>query len=182
MCVLKIQRRWRAVRVARAVKKEYLLTRAAIILQARWRGLATRRWFVASRRAAIVIQSYYRMKIEARKYKTIKYATLIIQTYWRAYIIGKHQRLRYLSLHRTAIMLQRRYRQRKIENEEFYRQRQEDIAMKIRNECGEAMQDIQNVPTGLAIPDSDYWKETINNLRNCNNVGTLVVSLALLGK
>lgn len=182
ICVLKIQRRWRAVRVARAVKKEYLLTRAAIILQARWRGLATRRWFVASRRAAIVIQSYYRMKIEARKYKTIKYATLIIQTYWRAYIIGKHQRLRYLSLHRTAIMLQRRYRQRKIENEEFYRQRQEDIAMKIRNECGEAMQDIQNVPTGLAIPDSDYWKETINNLRNCNNVGTLVVSLALLGK
>ncbi|EFN67743.1 Protein abnormal spindle [Camponotus floridanus] len=180
MCVLKIQRRWRAMRVARGVKKEYLLTRAAIILQARWRGLATRRWFITSRRAAIVIQSYYRMKIEERKYKTIKYATLIIQTYWRAYIIGKHQRLRYLSLRRTAIMLQRRYRQRKIENEEFYRQRQEDFAMKIRNECEEAMQDIQNVPTGLAIPDSDYWKETINNLRNCNNVGTLVVSLALL--
>lgn len=179
--VLKIQRRWRAIRVAHAVKKEYLRTRAAIILQAHWRALATRRRFVASRRAAIIIQSYYRMKIAARKYKTIKYAVLTIQTYWRAYIIGIHQRLHYLSLRRTVITLQRRYRQKKIENEEF-RQQQEDIAMKIRNECGEAMQDIQDVTTRLAVPDSDYWKEIINNLRNCNNVGTLIASLSLLGK
>lgn len=182
--VMKVQRRWRAIRVTRAVKKEYLylLTRAAIILQTRWRTLAMRRRFVASRRAAIVIQSYYRMKIAARRYETIKYAALIIQTYWRAYIIGRHQRLRYLSLRDAAITLQRRYRQRKIENEELCRQRQEDIATKIQNECEGAIQmDIQDFTTKLAIPDSDYWKEIIDNLRNCNNVGTILTSLALLG-
>ncbi|KAL6426055.1 hypothetical protein ACFW04_008971 [Cataglyphis niger] len=181
VCVLKVQRKWRAIRVTRATRREYLLTRAAIVLQTHWRTVTTRRQFVASRRAAIVIQSYCRMRIAVRKYETVKYAALIIQTYWRAYIIGRREKLRYLSLRRTVIMLQRRYRQRRVEREESRRQWQEDIATKIRNECGEAMQmDLQDVTTRLAIPDSDYWKEMINNLRNCNNVGTLITCLSSL--
>lgn len=183
VCVLKVQRRWRAIRIARSARRKYLLTRAAIVLQARWRAVMARRQFVASRRAAIVIQSYYRMRIAIRKYETVKYAALIIQTYWRACIIGRREKLRYLSLRRTVIMLQRRYRQKRVEREESRRQWQEDIATKIRNECGEAMQmDLQDVTTRLAIPDSDYWKEMINNLRNCNNVGTLITCLSSLGR
>ncbi|KMR01322.1 protein abnormal spindle [Lasius niger] len=66
---------------------------------------------------------------------------------------------------------------RKIEREELRRQWQEDIATKIRNECGEAMQMHLQDTTRLAIPDSDYWKEMIVNLRNCDNVGTLIACL-----
>lgn len=185
VCVLNVQRRWRATRVARLARKKYQLTQAAIILQTRWRTLTARRRFVASRRAATIIQSYYRMRLAVRRYETIKYATLIIQSYWRAYVVGRQERLRYLSLRRTIIALQRRFRQRRLEREELHRQWQEDIAMRIRNELhGEAtMQvDLQDVTTRLAIPDSDYWKEMIDNLRNCNNVGTLITCLNSLGR
>ncbi|XP_072745833.1 uncharacterized protein [Anoplolepis gracilipes] len=177
ICVLKVQRKWRETRAARITRREQLLTRAAIVLQTHWRALVTRRQFVASRQATIVIQSYYKMRIAVQRYETIKYATLIIQSYWRAYIIGRHERLRYLSLRRKVIMLQRRYRQRKVEREKLHRQWEEDIVTKIRNECGEAMRTNLQDATRLAIPNSDYWKEIINNLRNCSNVGTLIICL-----
>lgn len=182
--VLRIQRRWRAIRATRAARKEQLLTRAVVFVQARWRTLTARRQFVASRRAAIIIQSYYKMHIAKRRYGAVKYAASIIQTYWRAYIAGKRERVRYLSLRRASIVVQRRYRQKRIEREELRQRQQEDItliATKIQDECGEAIYVDRDVTTKLALPDSDYWQEKISVLRNCNSVGILLTCLSSLG-
>ncbi|XP_029164721.1 abnormal spindle-like microcephaly-associated protein homolog isoform X2 [Nylanderia fulva] len=181
-CVVNVQRRWRAMRATRLARREHQLTRAAVILQRHWRTLMTRRRFVASRQATITIQSYYRTRLAVQRYETVKYATVIIQDYWRAYVLGRQERLRYLSLRRGVVALQRRFKQRRLEREELHRKWQQDIAMKIQNELsGEAVQvDLQDVTTRLAIPDSDYWKEMIDSLRNCNNVGTLITCLSSL--
>ncbi|XP_011883068.1 PREDICTED: protein abnormal spindle [Vollenhovia emeryi] len=175
--VVRIQRGWRARRAAKRMRS---LTRAAIVVQARWRAVTARRRFVASRQAAIVIQSYYRMRVARRRYETRKYAALIIQVYWRAYVAGRREKLRYLSLRWATITLQRRYRQKRMEDEEqYWRQQNESIARKIRDECGEAIQG-QELTAKLALPDSDYWRETIDGLRDCRSVGTLLTCLSSL--
>ncbi|KYN16622.1 PREDICTED: protein abnormal spindle [Trachymyrmex cornetzi] len=171
--VLEMQRRWRAKKVTRIMRREYLLTRATIVVQARWRALTARKRFVALRQATIVIQSCYRMKIAIRRYEASKYAAMVIQAYWRAYIVGREERLRYLSLYQATIMLQRRYKRKKIERE--LQCHVNDIALlatKIQDECGET---IQAITTKLA--SSDYWQKKINVLRSCNSVGMLLTCL-----
>jgi len=173
-----MQRRWRAKKAARTMRREYLLTRAAIIVQARWRVLTARKRFIALRQATIVIQSRYRMKVAIRRYEASKYAAMVIQAYWRAYIVGREERLRYLSLRQATIMLQRCYKRKKIERE--VQCHVNDIALlatKIQDECGET---IQMITTKLA--SSDYWQKKINVLRSCNSVGMLLTCLYSLGK
>jgi len=179
-CVLKMQRRWRTIRAAR---KEQLLTSA--VVQVHWGALTTRRQFVASHRAAIIIQSFYKMQIAKRRYETVKHAALIIQTYWHAYIASKYERMRYLSLRQATILVQRRYRQKRLEREELCRRQQEEItsiATKIQDECGHAIHVDKDVTTKLALPDSDYWQEMISVLRSCNSVGMLLTCLSSLGE
>ncbi|XP_018308741.1 protein abnormal spindle isoform X2 [Mycetomoellerius zeteki] len=173
--VLKMQKRWRAKKAARTMKREYLLIRATIVVQTRWRVLTARKRFVALRQATIVIQSCYRMKIAMRRYEANKYAAMVIQAYWRAYIIGRQERLHYQSLCQATIMLQRRYKRKRIERK--VQCHVNDVALlatKIRDECGET---IQVVTTKLALSSSDYWQKKINVLRNCNSVGMLLTCL-----
>ncbi|XP_012059780.1 PREDICTED: protein abnormal spindle [Atta cephalotes] len=171
--VLEMQRRWRAKKAARIMRREYLLTRAVIVVQARWRVLTARKRFVALRQATIVIQSCYRMKVAIRRYEASKYAAMVIQAYWRAYIVGREERLRYLSLRQATIMLQRRYKRKKTERE--MQCHVNDIALlatKIQDECGGT---IQVITTKLT--SNDYWQKKINVLRSCNSVGMLLTCL-----
>ncbi|XP_012224150.1 protein abnormal spindle [Linepithema humile] len=173
-CVLTVQRRWRAIRAARAKKKEQLLTRAAVVVQARWRALTARRHFLALRRAAMVVQSRYRTKIAARRYKIVKRAALTIQMHWR----GRRERLRYLFLRRTVIALQRCYRQKEAAKKQ--REHVASIATKIHNECEDIMQIDDNVTAELASQNSYYWQDKIDVLRNCKCVGKMILCLSTL--
>lgn len=178
--VLMIQRKWRAKRAARVARREHLLTRAAVVVQARWRARVARKRFVAMQQAAIAIQSYYRMKIATQRYALMKYAALIIQAYWRAYAAGRRERLRYLTMHQAAITLQRRYRQMRLARDEKCRLYEVAlIATKIRrDECGEeANQKDQDVITKLAASGSDDWQLRISALRSCSSVGSLLTCL-----
>lgn len=182
--VLIVQRRWRAIRIARAAKRELMRTRAAVVLQAHWKSLLQRRRYIALRQAAVIVQSRYRMRIAVRRYETVKRAASTVQTYWRAYVARKQDRSRYLSLRQTVIKLQRRYRQKRAKQEELRRkQRGESLAMKIRDECGETFDMIQeDTANMIARPDSAYWQQVISVIQTCSDLGMLIFYLNTLGK
>ncbi|XP_020277492.1 protein abnormal spindle isoform X2 [Pseudomyrmex gracilis] len=173
--VLIVQRRWRAIRAARAANRELMRTRAAVVFQAHWKGLLQRRRYVVLRQAAIVVQSRYRMIIAVRRYKTVKHAALTIQIYWRAYVARKRDRSRYLFLRQMVIKIQRRYRRKRAEKEEKLRrqQREESLAMKIRDECKEALHVLQEDTASIARPDSAYWQQVISAIQTCSDLGLL---------
>ncbi|EFN85420.1 abnormal spindle-like microcephaly-associated protein homolog [Harpegnathos saltator] len=156
-CVIILQRRWRAALAGRIARREYEDIRASVIVvQSRWRAFVARRRFLRCRRAAIVIQSYYRMRLAMRRYDDVRRAVLTIQVYWRC-------------------------KRKRIEAESLRRRHQEDlvlVVLNLQNECEGAPSD---QPLGSAIlPSDNYWHQTIDILRTCNNVGTLLTCLSSL--
>lgn len=158
-CVIALQRRWRAVLAGRRARREYEDIRARVILvQSRWRASVARARFLRCRQAAIVIQSYYRMRLAARLYNDTRRAALTIQVYWR------------------------RHKRRRIEAEAL--EQREDLALiaeRIQNECGDS-QAGRKAAGSCPLPDSDFWRQTIDELRACNNIGTLLTYLNSLGE
>lgn len=158
-CTIMLQRRWRAIRAGRLARRKYEDTRERVIfIQTRWRVFMARRQFLRCRQAAIIIQSYYRMRIAVKRFNDTKNAVLTIQMYWR------------------------QYRQKKIEAELL--KQHEDLALivkDIQNECGDNPSG-QKVVGRNILPNSDYWQQTIDILRTCNNVGALLTCLNSLGE
>ncbi|XP_017294913.1 abnormal spindle-like microcephaly-associated protein [Kryptolebias marmoratus] len=105
-CVL--QQRFRAQRRKQVEVKRYQEDRkAAIVLQAAYRGMKTRQIIKQSHEAARVIQRAYRAHCEHQKYFKLKASALVIQRKYRATVQAKSERNRFIRVKQAVITLQR---------------------------------------------------------------------------
>ncbi|AWP10566.1 putative abnormal spindle-like microcephaly-associated protein [Scophthalmus maximus] len=125
------QQRFRAQRQRDTEIKDYQEVRkAAIVLQAAYRGMKSRRNVKQSHQAASVIQRSYRALCERRNYLTLKSSVLTVQRRYRATVAAKVQRTQYLELRSAAIVLQAAYRgQKRQERERFLQLRQSAVVL-----------------------------------------------------
>ncbi|XP_054141813.1 abnormal spindle-like microcephaly-associated protein [Melozone crissalis] len=108
---LVFQRRYRALVLARQHALEYhCLRRAAIHIQAVYRGVRVRRSLKHMHSAASTIQAAYRMLRDRRAYQNMRVAAVLIQNYYRCYLKGKNQREMYLTMKNSVLVIQAAYR------------------------------------------------------------------------
>uniref|UniRef100_A0A8C3QYW0 Abnormal spindle microtubule assembly n=1 Tax=Cyanoderma ruficeps TaxID=181631 RepID=A0A8C3QYW0_9PASS len=113
---LVFQRRYRALALARQHALEYhSLRRAAIHIQAVYRGVRVRRSLEHMHSAASTIQAAYRMLRDRRAYQNMRIAAVVIQSYYRSYLKAKNQRKKKARqelklLHVSAAVIQSSYR------------------------------------------------------------------------
>ncbi|NXX37153.1 ASPM protein, partial [Nicator chloris] len=115
---LVFQRRYRALALARQRALEYhFLRRAAIHIQAVYRGVRVRRSLKHMHSAASTIQATYRMLRDRRAYQNMRIAAMVIQNYYRSYLKGKNQRKKYLTMKNSILVIQAAYRGMKARQE-----------------------------------------------------------------
>ncbi|NXC84660.1 ASPM protein, partial [Cercotrichas coryphoeus] len=115
---LVLQRRYRALALARQHALEYRsLRRAAIHIQAVYRGVRVRRSLEHMHSAASTIQAAYRMLRDRRAYQNMRIAAVVIQNYYRSYLKGKSQRKKYLRMRSSVVVIQAAYRGMKARQE-----------------------------------------------------------------
>ncbi|NWR01529.1 ASPM protein, partial [Paradoxornis webbianus] len=115
---LVFQRRYRALALARQHALEYhSLRRAAIHIQAVYRGVRVRRSLKHMHSAASTIQAAYRMLRDRRAYQNMRVAAVVIQSYYRSYLKGKNQRTKYLTMKNSVVVIQAAYRGMKARRE-----------------------------------------------------------------
>ncbi|KAM9385755.1 abnormal spindle-like microcephaly-associated protein [Pholidichthys leucotaenia] len=115
-CVL--QQRFRAQKQRDVDVKHYQdIRKAAIVLQAVYRGVKSRKIIRERHQAASVIQRAYRAHCERQQYVTFKLAVLFIQRKYRATIAAKAQRTKYLKMCRAAVFVQSVYRGKRTRRE-----------------------------------------------------------------
>ncbi|NWT33613.1 ASPM protein, partial [Cardinalis cardinalis] len=108
---LVFQRRYRALVLARQHALEYhSLRRAAIHIQAVYRGVRVRRSLKHMHSAASTIQAAYRMLRDRGAYQNMRVAAMLIQNYYRCYLKGKNQRKKYLTMKNSVLVIQAAYR------------------------------------------------------------------------
>ncbi|XP_012505908.1 PREDICTED: abnormal spindle-like microcephaly-associated protein isoform X1 [Propithecus coquereli] len=107
-----IQRKWRATLSGRIAREHFLMIkrhRAACLIQAHFRGYKGRQIFLQQKSAALIIQRYVRAR-EAGKYERLKYvelkkSTVILQALVRGWLVRKRileQKAKIRLLHFTA--------------------------------------------------------------------------------
>uniref|UniRef100_A0A8C0VLB9 Assembly factor for spindle microtubules n=1 Tax=Cyanistes caeruleus TaxID=156563 RepID=A0A8C0VLB9_CYACU len=115
---LVFQRRYRALALAKQHALEYhCLRRAAIRIQAVYRGVRVRRSLKHMHSAASTIQAAYRMLRDRRAYHNMRIAAVVIQNYSRSYLKGKNQRKKYLTMKNSVLVIQAAYRGMKARQE-----------------------------------------------------------------
>ncbi|NWT18245.1 ASPM protein, partial [Vireo altiloquus] len=115
---LVFQRRYRALALARQHALEYhSLRRAAILIQAVYRGVRVRRSLEHMHLAASTIQAAYRMLRDRRAYQNMRNAAMVIQNYYRSYLKGKNQRRKYVTMKNSVLVIQSAYRGMKARQE-----------------------------------------------------------------
>eukprot|EP00070_Physeter_catodon_P023738 XP_023986460.1 abnormal spindle-like microcephaly-associated protein isoform X2 [Physeter catodon] len=107
-----IQRKWRAVLSGRTAREQLLVTKrhqAACLIQANFRGYKGRQVFLQQKSAALTIQRYIRArkagKCERIKYVELKKSTVVLQALVRGWLVRKRileQRAKIRLLHFTA--------------------------------------------------------------------------------
>ncbi|NXF71568.1 ASPM protein, partial [Sclerurus mexicanus] len=108
---LVFQRRYRALILSRQHTSEYhSLRRAAICIQAMYRGVRVRKSIEHMHSAASAIQSAYRTYRDRRSYQNMRAAAIVIQSYYRSYVKGKNQRKKYLAMKNSVLVIQASYR------------------------------------------------------------------------
>ncbi|NXC32679.1 ASPM protein, partial [Campylorhamphus procurvoides] len=108
---LVFQRRYRALILSRQHTSEYRsLCRAAICIQAMYRGVRVRKSIEHMHSAASAIQSAYRMYRDRRSFQNMRTAAIVIQSYYRSYVKGKNQRKKYLAMKNSVLVIQASYR------------------------------------------------------------------------
>uniref|UniRef100_A0A3Q3L8L7 Calponin-homology (CH) domain-containing protein n=1 Tax=Labrus bergylta TaxID=56723 RepID=A0A3Q3L8L7_9LABR len=103
------------IQVAKAQRSQYLnMRKAAVTLQAAFRGQQVRREVTRWHQAATVIQSVFRKHREEVKYKAMLLSAIIIQRYYRACILQRKERNHGVAkMHRAATVIQANYRRHK---------------------------------------------------------------------
>ncbi|NXP59686.1 ASPM protein, partial [Chloropsis cyanopogon] len=115
---LVFQRRYRALALARQHALEYhSLRRAAIHIQAVYRGVRVRRSLKHMHSAASTIQAAYRMLRDRRAYQNMRAAAMLIQNHYRSCLKGKNQRKKYLTMKNSVLVIQAAYRGMKARQE-----------------------------------------------------------------
>ncbi|XP_064129527.1 abnormal spindle-like microcephaly-associated protein isoform X2 [Loxodonta africana] len=125
------QLRYRANRVGKLQRERYLKQKSsAVVIQAAFRGMKTRRHLKAMLLAAITIQSAYRRLMAKKKmqraavliqatfrmhrtyvrFQTCKRASVLIQQHYRAYRAAKLQRENYIRQQHSALVIQAAYK------------------------------------------------------------------------
>ncbi|XP_051929609.1 abnormal spindle-like microcephaly-associated protein homolog [Hippocampus zosterae] len=108
---LALQRRYRALLLTREVRRQYLSRRrAAVCLQAAFRGMRARRLVKQKHRAASTIQRAFRARREHKKYTALKSSVLAVQRRYRATVAAKAQMRRYQTLRKSSIVIQSAWR------------------------------------------------------------------------
>ncbi|XP_061739795.1 abnormal spindle-like microcephaly-associated protein isoform X2 [Nerophis ophidion] len=109
--VLAMQRRYRATMAAKAQMQNYQnKKKAAVIIQAAYKGMQVRNCVARWHQAAIVIQSAFRRHREETKFQAMRLSAIIIQRYFRAYVLQKQDRRHYFKVRSSAIVLQAAFR------------------------------------------------------------------------
>ncbi|XP_023195655.1 abnormal spindle-like microcephaly-associated protein homolog [Xiphophorus maculatus] len=109
--VVLVQRRYRAAVAARQQRRQYeQMRRAAIGLQASFRGLQVRYKVAHWQKSATVIQSAFRKHRERVKFQALRLAAIIIQRCYRALLLQRRDREHFLDVRRSAVVLQAAFR------------------------------------------------------------------------
>nr|P62283.1 RecName: Full=Abnormal spindle-like microcephaly-associated protein homolog [Aotus vociferans]AAR98743.1 ASPM [Aotus sp. PDE-2004] len=105
--IIKIQRWYRAYKTLSDIRTHFLKTKAAVIsLQSAYRGWKVRKQIRREHQAAMKIQSAFRMAKAQKQFRLFKTAALVIQQHLRAWTAGRKQRMEYIELRHSVLMLQ----------------------------------------------------------------------------
>ncbi|XP_075040271.1 abnormal spindle-like microcephaly-associated protein [Mixophyes fleayi] len=110
-----IQKRFKMKRLANHQRQQLIrVQKAALVLQAAYRGHCERKKLRHMHSSAIVIQAAYRMHKTRVAYQMIKCASIAIQRHYRAYRVAIYEREIFLKQQRSAITIQAAYRGAKV--------------------------------------------------------------------
>ncbi|XP_074923952.1 abnormal spindle-like microcephaly-associated protein isoform X1 [Chelonoidis abingdonii] len=132
-CILMIQKYYRAYRLGKIQRENYLRKRAAVtvlqaafrgkktcllyrqtkaacVVQSHWRMRQEQRRFLLMKQSVVILQSHVRKYQQLKRYKETKNAVCIIQTRYRAYIASKNAVSSFQKMRLAAIVLQSAYR------------------------------------------------------------------------
>ncbi|XP_056303661.1 abnormal spindle-like microcephaly-associated protein [Danio aesculapii] len=115
LAVCTVQRRFKAntiMRLEMAALQEK--KSAALILQAAYRGMKTRKTLKQMHQAATIVQATFRAYSGHKRYLAMKCAAIAIQQRYRAVNAAKQQRKNYLEMRQGALVLQACYRGGKV--------------------------------------------------------------------
>ncbi|XP_061235287.1 abnormal spindle-like microcephaly-associated protein isoform X1 [Neopsephotus bourkii] len=107
----RIQQWYRACKERNAQVHNYMIMkRAALCIQAAFRGMKTRRLIRSMNESAVIIQRKVRTFLKRKHYLSIKKAVIVIQRRYRATKLARIQHKKYLSYLKAAVILQSAYR------------------------------------------------------------------------
>ncbi|CAM5134815.1 unnamed protein product [Eretmochelys imbricata] len=132
-CILMIQKYYRAYRLGKIQRKNYLQKCAAVtvlqaafrgrkarllyrqikavcVVQSHWRMRQEKRRFLLLKQSVVTLQSHVRKYQQLKRYKETKNAVCIIQTRYRAYVASKNAVSSFQKIRLAAIVLQSAYR------------------------------------------------------------------------
>ncbi|XP_066503175.1 abnormal spindle-like microcephaly-associated protein isoform X2 [Hoplias malabaricus] len=113
-----VQQRYRANKMmAQDLESFREKKRAAVVLQAAFRGLKARQSLKQKHQAAVVIQSAYRSHCAQTWYLCMKYAAITIQQRYRAMLVARKQREDFLKMQHAVTVLQAYFRGQNVRRE-----------------------------------------------------------------
>ncbi|RXM34307.1 Abnormal spindle-like microcephaly-associated protein-like [Acipenser ruthenus] len=111
LAALVIQRQYRAYSLGKMQRSQYQQTRkAAVALQAGFRGMRVRRRLQEHHKAACTIQTAFKAFMCNKRLASLKTAAVVFQRRYRALVVGRSLRQQYIELRQAAIKIQAVYR------------------------------------------------------------------------